>query len=158
MQDPLSQALSESPPPAPLASYDARPLADTLDALRSQILTVLNEHFFDAGVVTEDVPLIHHTMIDSGSIRICARRAEPAYEADVIVDARCVRTDGSDALYYEIEASGVIRRVRSVHPGEHVFRIGVVPAADGTRSIDAPAFTRELTGAIRRFSDEDQRS
>jgi hypothetical protein len=157
MDDPLSRALSEPPPDAPLASFAARPLGETLDTLRGQILAVLNEHFFDAGVVDEAVPLVHHTLIDSGSIRIAARRAEPAYEAAVDVNVRCLRADTKDADRYEIEARCVLRRLRETRRGEHAFRIGIVPASDGNRSIDAAALTTELTAAIRRFSDEDQR-
>jgi hypothetical protein len=157
MDDPLSQALSESPPPARLASFDGRPLGETLDTFRQQILAVLNEHFFDAGVVTEDIPLLHATLIDSGSIRISARRADPAYEATVSVNVRCVRMDEHDVAHYEIEADGVLRRLRSGHPGEHTFPIEIVPAMDGTRSVDAAALTKELSAAIRRFADEDHR-
>jgi hypothetical protein len=157
MDDPLSQALSEGPPPARLASFDGRPLGDTLDTFRQEILAVLNEHFFDAGVVTEDVPLLHAPLIDSGSVRISARRADPAYEAAVCVNIRCVRRDEHDVAHYEIEADGVLRRLRSGHPGEHAFPIEIVRAADGTRSVDTAALTRELAGAIRRFADEDHR-
>jgi hypothetical protein len=158
MDDPLTAALAESTSPTPPASFNARPLGETLDTLRRQILTVLNQHFFDAGVVDEAIPLLHHTLIDSGSIRIAARRAEPAYEASVAVNVRSVRAATSDAGHYEIEATGVLRRVRERHPGEHFFCIEIVPEADGTRSVNTAAFTTELTTAIRRFADEDQRS
>ena len=123
--------------------------------MRGQIRTVLNEHFFDEGVEEEQVPLVHHSLIDSGSIRIIARRADPAYEASVVVDARSVRADKDEAPHYEIEAKGVLRRVRANHSSEHAFRIGIVPAPDGSRAIDAAALTGELTAAIRRFADED---
>jgi hypothetical protein len=156
MEDPLSRALSESAPHAQLVSFDARPLGETLETLRGQILAVLNEHFFDAGVVDADIPLLHHSLIESGSIRIFAKRTEPAYEASISVDARCVRADAGDAPHYEIEATGVLRRLRSVHSGEHLFRIAIVPGADGTRSVDNLALTRELAEAISRFAEEDR--
>ncbi len=158
MDDPLSRALSEASPSDPEASFEARPLGETLETMRRQILAVLNDHFFDAGVVDEAIPLLHHTLIDSGSIRIVARRAEPAYEATVSVDARCVRAGKDEADRYEIEGGGVLRRLRESHPGEHVFRIEIVPERDGTRSVDTIALTSELASAIRRFADEDQRS
>jgi hypothetical protein len=157
MDDPLSQALSERTSAAPATTFEARPLGETLEALRRQILAVLNEHFFDAGVVDEAIPLIHHTLIDSGSIRIVARRAEPAYEASVAVNARSVRAAKDDAGYYEIEATGMLRRLRESHSGEHAFAIEIVPDAEGSRSVNAVALTTELTNAIRRFADQDQR-
>jgi hypothetical protein len=157
MNDPLSQALTPSTSVPPAASFGVRPLRETLEALRHQILTVLNEHFFDAGIVDEAIPVLHHTLIDSGSIRIVARRAEPAYEASVAVNARSVRSGKDDADRYEVEANGVLRRLRESRSGEHAFAIEIVPDADGSRSVDAVALTTELTRAIRRFSDEDQR-
>ena len=157
MDDPLSHALSQSSSSVPPASFEARPLRETLEALRRQILAVLNEHFFDAGVVDEAIPVLHHTLIDSGSIRIVARRNEPAYEASVAVNARSLRAAKDDADRYEIEASGVLRRLRESHSGEHAFAIEIVPDADGSRSVNAIALTTELTIAIRRFADEDQR-
>ena len=157
MDDPLSRALSEASASGPEPSFDARPLGETLETLRRQILAVLNDHFFDAGVVDEAIPLVHHTLIESGSIRIVARRTEPAYEATVAVHARCVRAGKDETDRYEIEAGGVLRRLRGGHPAEHAFRIDIVPERDGTRSLDTVALTAELTGAIRRFADEDQR-
>jgi hypothetical protein len=158
MDDPLSQALAEATFEAPAASFNERPIRETLETLRKQILAVLNEHFFDAGVIDEAIPLVHHTLIDSGSIRIAARRADPAYEASVSIDVRCVRTAAAAGERYELEAAGVLRRVRESHPSEHAFRIEIVPQSDGTRSVNAVALTNELAAAIRRFADEDMRA
>jgi hypothetical protein len=158
MDDPLSRALSESTSGAPAVIFSARPVGETLDVLRGQILAVLNEHFFDAGVVDEAVPLIHHTLIESGSIRFVARRAEPAHEASIAVNARSVRAGKDEAEQYEVEANGILRRLRESHSSEHAFQIEIVPEADGTRSINAAALTAELTTAIRRFAEEDLRN
>jgi hypothetical protein len=152
MDDPLSQALSEPAPATPATSCSMRPIGETLETLRRQILTVLNAHFFDAGVVDEAIPLVHATFIDSGSIRIVARRAEPAYEASVAVNVRSVRAATGDADHDEIEATGVIRRLRERQWDEHAFRIEIVSESDGTRWVDAAALTAELTTAIRRFA------
>jgi hypothetical protein len=158
MADPLSRALSESTAGEPPVAFDPRPIAETIDTLRGQIRAVLDEHFFDAGIADEAIPVLHATLIDSGSIRISARRADPAYEAVVVVDARSVSADKDEAQRFEIEAKGILRRLRAGHSSEHAFAIAIVPAADGTRAIDAAAFTAELTAAIRRFADEDHRT
>jgi hypothetical protein len=158
MDDPLSRALSAAGPVEPDAPYRSQPIAETIERLRSQIHTVLNEHFFDAGVEDEPVPLVHHTLIDSGSIRMTARRAEPAYEAEVTVDIRTLGPAADATQHDQIEARGILRRRRASHPSEHAFAIGIVPAADGTRSIDEPAFIADLTAAIRRFAAEDDRA
>jgi hypothetical protein len=155
MDDPLSRALTETTPAAPVASPGTRPIGETLESLRHQILAVLNEHFFDAGVLDETIPLVHTTFIDSGSIRIVARRAEPAYEASVAVNVRSLRAGQDDAGHDEIEATGVLRRLRERHPGEHAFRIEIAPESDGTRSVNTAALTAELTNAIARFATED---
>ena len=147
---------AETTATAPVASCGSRPIGETLESLRRQILAVLNEHFFDAGVVDEAIPLLHATFIDSGSIRIVARRAEPAYEASVAVNVRNLR-GGNDPDRDEIEATGVIRRLREHRSGEHAFRIEVVPESDGTRSVNAAALTAELSAAIARFAAEDHR-
>jgi hypothetical protein len=152
MDDPLSRALSEIAPPATSTPRSTRPIGQTLEALRRQILAVLNEHFFDAGVVDEAVPLVHATFIDSGSIRITAHRAEPAYEACVAVNVRSVRAATDDAGHDEIEATGLIRRLREHQPNEHFFRIEVEREPDGTQSLNVAALTLELTNAIRRFA------
>jgi hypothetical protein len=157
MDDPLSRALSESTSDPPPAAVNTRPIGETLATLRRQILSVLNEHFFDAGVFDEAVPLLHHTLIDTGSIHIVARRAEPAYEAAVTINVRSRRADPGDVTHEEIEACGVLRRLRETHPGEHALGIAIVQEADGTRSVDTAAFTIELAAAIRRFAEEDHR-
>jgi hypothetical protein len=152
MDDPLSRALSEPASAAPAASCNTGPIGETLETLRRQILAVLNEHFFDAGVVDEAVPVVHATFIDSGSIRIVARRAEPAYETSVAVNVRSMRNAANDTDHDEIEATGVIRLLRERQPDEYAFRIEIVSESDGTRSVNADALTAELTTAIRRFA------
>jgi intracellular sulfur oxidation DsrE/DsrF family protein len=63
-----------------------------------------------------------------------------------------VRAATGDADHDEIEATGVIRRLREHQRDEHAFRIEIVSESDGTRSVNAAALTAELTTAIRRFA------
>jgi hypothetical protein len=160
MDDPLNRAFAEAAPrrnkvpPNDIAEHPARHMRDLggeLESLRVQLLATMTSPFFDEGARSEIIPIVKHIASELGTVKVIARKREPAYEAVASVEVRTDR-DASDARHeagrYQVRAKLAMAAVDAAGPvrGDLVFAVHEI---DGQLRIDTPDLTEKIAQAIR---------
>lgn len=157
MKDPLSQALTDSAQPKQADAKDAvaHPLAEALPHLHDQLIKALQLPFFDEGVHEEAVPIIHHTLLESGSLRVLATRGTPAYVAEITIDIRTVKDALDVPGKYEWNAGGLFHHHAQHGSIERTFSVPLSISENGLILLDAGAMTAEMAAIVKEFATED---
>ncbi len=160
MDDPLNRALAEAAPrredvpPREIAEHRTRhlrELSSELESLRAQLLATMVSPFFDDGAQAHIIPVVKHLTAEVGTVKVIARKREPAYEAVASVEVRSDREPsgaGADAGHYHVRAKlamAGVDRAGSTHR-EFVF---AVREDDGRLEVDASDLTEKIALAIR---------
>ncbi len=155
MNDPLTRALTEAatsrdepgPPPPSIKS-----LNDVVPDLHDQIIDAVRLPFFDGGIEDQSIPVITHTLLETGSIRVSAHRKAPAYDVTITIDARTVK-DAADALgRYEMLCAGHLYHSAHDRAEERQFSVPVAILEDGTFRLNVEAMRAEIATLITDFA------
>lgn len=155
MNDPLSRALAQAVRVSSNPSSGTiQHLNEVMPALHEQLLDVLRLPFFDAGIEDEPVPVLTSALLESGSLRMTARRNDPPYEVAITFDARTIRDAADESGRYEMLSNGVVRHQSHKFLKEREFSVPVSILADGTLRLDVVAMKAELAAIIAGFASD----
>lgn len=161
MDDPLNRAFAEAPPrrlDRPTGEISQHPtaamhaLTEELESLRAQLLATMASPFFDEGAEAELIPVVKHGTSELGTVKVIARKREPAYEALASIEVRCdhdASADGGDAGgRYEVRAKVAVSRADAAGRA-HCERVFAVHEIDGGLQIDSADLKERIADEIR---------